>query len=140
MIVAAGRRRLQPAEILLQLAHIFPVIRRPELMGDGIEGDAMLGQQRLVLLEAIYEVSLLWFLLPPPGRLRWDDSTLDLGLDTVGAGLLLIAAYFSLFCGGSADESSGIIQKLPRGGVCKCATTGPPGGYGSSGEQGGSRE
>lgn len=100
MIVAAGRRRLQPTEILLQLAHIFSMICRPELMGDGVEAHAMLGQQRLVLLEAIYKVPLLWFLLPPPGRLRRDDSTLDLGLDTVGAGLLLIAAYFSLFGGG----------------------------------------
>ena len=115
MIVAAGRRRLQPAEVLLQLAHVLPVIRRPKLMGDGFEADAMLGQQRFVLLEAIYEIPLLWLFLPPPGRLRWDDSTLDLGLDTVGAGLLLVAAYFSLFCGGSADESSGITQKCQEG-------------------------
>ena len=65
-------------------------------MGNRVKGDAMLGKKRLVLLQAVDEVSLLRLFLSPPRRLGWDNLAFDLGLDTVGTRLLLVASYLSL--------------------------------------------
>jgi hypothetical protein len=65
-------------------------------MADSINLDTMLSQKTFVLLEAVNQVFLLETLLPASGRLRRNDTALNLGLDAVGTGLVLVAANLAL--------------------------------------------
>ncbi len=96
MVGRARRRRLEAAEVLLQISQVGEVVRRLEVVGDGVKVDPVLRQQGLIFPEAVDEIALVGLLLPAPGRLWRDDAALDLGLDAVGAWLLLVATDFSL--------------------------------------------
>jgi len=63
---------------------------------EAVKLDAVLGQEGLVLAEALDEVALGHALLAAAGRLGRDDAALDAGLDAVRAWLALIAADLAL--------------------------------------------
>ncbi|KAG7131264.1 hypothetical protein HYQ46_009721 [Verticillium longisporum] len=94
-----------------------------EVTSDRVDADTVLGEQRLVLLEAVNEVLLLESLLPPARGVRRHDAALDAGLDTVGAWFPLVAADFPLLTqdtGGATSQFHGVGIKLG----------GEPDGYG----------
>lgn len=96
MVGDRGRRRLEAAEVLLKVGHIVGILGWLEILCYGVEVDAVLGQEVLILAEAVYQVPLMGLLLPAAGRLRRDDTTLDVGLDAVRAGLLFVAPNLTL--------------------------------------------
>ena len=96
MVRSARRGRLEPAKVMLQVGDIIAVIRGLQIVGDRLKVDAVLRQQILILPEAVDEIPLMRLLLPTPGWLWRDHAALDLGLDAVGAWLLLVATDFSL--------------------------------------------
>jgi hypothetical protein len=67
-----------------------------EMLANRLKVDAVLGEQGLILPEAVDEFPLLWLLLTPSRGLRRNDLAVDTSLDTVGTRLILIAAYFTL--------------------------------------------
>lgn len=96
MVGSARRGGLQTTKILLQVGNIVAVFAGLEVVTDGVEVDTSLGQEGLIFLEAVDEVPLMRFLLAPTGRLRRHHAALDVGLNAVGAGFLLIATDLSL--------------------------------------------
>lgn len=81
---------------MLQVGNILSVVAWFEIVSDGIEVDAGLGEEGLIFPEPVNQVSLVWLLLPPARWLRRNDSALDVGLDAVGARLLLVATNLPL--------------------------------------------
>jgi hypothetical protein len=67
-----------------------------EIGAEAVKLDAVLGQERLVLAEALDEIALGHALLAATGRLGRHDAALDTGLDAVGAWLALVAADLAL--------------------------------------------
>ena len=96
MVGDRGWRRLEAAQVLFKVCYVIGIFRGLEIMGDGVEVDAVLRQERLVLAEAVYQVPFVRLLLPAPGRLGRDNAAVDVGLDTVRAWLLLVAPDFTL--------------------------------------------
>ena len=98
LLVAGGRRGLEADEVVLQLVDLVDGggVRRLEVVGDGLEGHAVLVEEGLVLLEAVDELALVGFLLPPARGLGWHHAALDLGLDAVGTGLVLVTPNLAL--------------------------------------------
>lgn len=81
---------------MLQISYVVAVVARLEIVADGVKVDAGLGEEGLIFLEAVDEVPLMRLLLPTTWWLRRDNPALNVGLDAVGAWLLLIAANLPL--------------------------------------------
>lgn len=65
-------------------------------MANGVKLDTILSEKALIFLEPIDEILLLKTFLPPPWRLWGYDPALNLGLDAVCTGLVLVTADLSL--------------------------------------------
>lgn len=81
---------------MLQISYVVAMVAGLEIVTDGVEVDAGLGEEGLIFLEAVNEVPLMRLLLPSTRWLRGDNPALDVSLDAVGARLLLVAANLPL--------------------------------------------
>lgn len=72
------------------------LVRCFEDLTDGLEVDAVLVEQRLVLLEAVNELPLVWLLLTSAWWLRRHHFALDASLDAIRTGFIFITADLAL--------------------------------------------
>jgi hypothetical protein len=97
---------LQPLKVILQVIYLLSWRGlHSELGADRLELDAMIAKKRLVLFESVDEVTLLEPFLPSTGRLRRNNAALNLGLDTIRAGLIFVASHFALLAKDAASAA-----------------------------------
>lgn len=83
---------------MLNLVHFINGrrVRGAKRLADGLEINPMLTEKRLVLFQAVIELSLVGTFLASARRLRGDHLAFYTGLDAIGTRLVPVATDFSL--------------------------------------------